>query len=321
MSLIKIIIIVILAVLALVFWQTYSQKGNSETNNGHFGQFIITHDDQNILFGYYKNDKHKIYLAKIDGTDIRKIKEGNRPINWNLSLDDKKLLLIQGNQWGKIVLIDLQSLSETSITTAGDKIVSAVFSSDGSKIYYTSVAEYENNGPFSSKSIVSVDLFSIDIDGTNQKKLTRLAGSVNLKASPEGQNLYLYRTGFDKFTVMKIALANPENAVTLNEFTMNKAYLIYPVTFTRDFDSIIYGVLGSNSNIALYERKLSQNEGNIKFIEQEYSWIADIKFMHSKNVIILGINSPPYFMEMNADGSNIHESPLSKLQSFVYESK
>ncbi len=320
MSLNKIIILVIFVLLALGFWQAYSQKGNPETDNRQFRNFIITHDDQNILFDYHEHDKHAIYLSKMDGTEVRKIKEGDgRTIKMDLSPDEKKLLMILRRKGDKLFLVDLQNLSETLINEAGDEVESAIFSSDGSKIYFTSVAESKENF-LSNATIISVDIFSIDINGTNKKRLNRLPGAVKLGGFDD-HNLYLYRTGYDRFTVMKVSLMNPDNVTVLHDSFMDKAYTVYCEEFKPDFSGLIYVKNGENNKSTVYEQKFNHNSSNRpiqnisnRLIDQEFDWLGCFKFLHLENKMIFQGDSPD-FMEMNRDGSNIKESPLSKLRS------
>lgn len=146
----------------------------------------LSPDDGQIVFSYYRDGIASLYTASADGTGVRFLAgmKGTSLLRPKYSPDDTKILFLEApkkeeNRQQALFVMDRDGGSQKQLTPADSLVTEAVFSPDGHSIYFLKAGVFRNYSPIASKKPHEFDIFSIDVDGNNMKRLTY--GVVNLE--------------------------------------------------------------------------------------------------------------------------------------------
>lgn len=153
----------------------------------------FTPDGSKIIFGSERPES-SIYIMNMDSLDMMKIKDSETgsysdycPV---ISPDGKRILFASGRTHSdEIYIMDLDGSNLESLTSEEGWDGRPSFSTDGTKIVFTSDRDSNNTG--------SSDIYIMNADGSGVKRLTDLGGfSTDPCFSPDGTKIVF---SFEKF--------------------------------------------------------------------------------------------------------------------------
>lgn len=142
-------------------------------------------DGQYVAFYSDRSGRSEIWVARQDGTQLRRVAEGTRAHSgaaWSPNSD--RVVYISGES---LAISKLSGGTPQRIDLAGSVAQHPVWPADGKMIYYTAKSH----------------LWRVRPDGTGRELLRELPPILELHASPDGKHLYYSKPG-KRFTVCRI---------------------------------------------------------------------------------------------------------------------
>lgn len=198
MKLLIIAVLILVVALSVIFFRLVSlspeiskEKQLDEENylkdeqaDRFIGDLALAPNDQLIVFNYQKNKESFLYLAKPDGSNIKKLSNSGNAEKPSFSTDGKKIAFIQreGDLKGKqdqiisnIKVADLDGNELKKLTLKGFNVHEVVFDKSGQNLIFLNSADNKIFGNSSIRRPINYDLFLVNIDGGNQTKITNRA--------------------------------------------------------------------------------------------------------------------------------------------------
>jgi len=169
---------VVIPILAVYYYHHSYPK--YEKQEGGLGRYIaISPDDSEILFSWYKGDTASLYAADVNGCNVRRVTKARREshVGGSYSYDGSKILFLayrekQGNPYSTLCVMDANGANIQRLTSGKEHITEAIFSPDGNTIYYLQSNSFGRDSPREKRSPHEIDIYSIDVDGTDCRRLT-----------------------------------------------------------------------------------------------------------------------------------------------------
>jgi TolB protein len=189
------------------------------------GDIAISPDDKTIAYSYHENNGNvDIYSSDINGKGgnlLTKPVANEKHIIQSYSPDGTKILFLTHKKDGDgfisyIHELGIKNNTQEQITNEKQKISKAIYSLDGKKIYYLKYGYFGNYDGIAQPKAHDYDVFSINIDGSSEKKLTSLNnyGLSSLSINASGTKLFFKGTKGTKDTFYELNLSD----LALNNF-------------------------------------------------------------------------------------------------------
>lgn len=217
------------------------------------GNFDLSLDDKTLIFSYYEDNVSSIYKSDLKGQNVHVIFNGNDSVSYEspkISPDGTKILFLKFYKKSNIsylVVVDLNNKHKEQVTLKQKFITSAIFSQDGTGVYYSKANEYRNYSPLGKRAPHVFDIYYLDLKTFKEVKLTNLnAYDIN--------NLSLYNLGDhlmfklvqnnSKIGIYKISLNSPSTISSLNPINTPRGYkgedMYNEPSFSLKFNTIAF---------------------------------------------------------------------------------
>jgi len=188
-------------------------------------KFSISPDDKYIAFSIYKEGIASIYIADINGNNIKRLTYPNNASHTDpeFSPDGTKILFLSYPQdvkscIGYINIMNKDGSDIKQITSKDENITEAIFFPDGKKIYFLKSGYFGSYSPIAQDRPHKFDIFSINIDGSDEKRITNLeAYNIrSLSITSNGKSILFKRLEYkSKYSVFRISLEEPEKLINV----------------------------------------------------------------------------------------------------------
>ncbi len=286
------------------------------------GDMSISPDDQHILFSFYKHNVSSIYVADINGKNVKQLTFAKKEFHLcpKYSPNGQKISFLVFPQGTKklqsyLYLMNSDGTDIHQITTDQQHVTEAVFSSDSKKIYFLRSNYYGHYSPMVSSRPHDFDIYSTDIDGSNLKRLTNLEEyeMSNLSITPSGQHL-LFSTYDERTPFHLLSLADPNQ---INSFMPSGAFgstIFYDPKLSPKDESIAFVAVSKSPKpgfqYELYLMNLKSKK--TKQVTKLDSRVKNPCFLNSQNKLLFmqDLNWPERYpnyqlMSINSDGTNL----------------
>lgn len=171
-------------------------SGYDSQREGLAPHAAISPDDREILFSWYKNGRASLYVADVNGGNVRRLTSAKREshIKAVYSHDGSKILFLayrekRGKPFSNICVMDANGSNLQRLTSGKQHITEAIFAPDGNTIYYLQSNFFGHYSPITGSRPHDFDIYSVNSDGTNSKKLTHLGSyrMYGLSVTPNGR--------------------------------------------------------------------------------------------------------------------------------------
>lgn len=139
--------------------------------------FDISPDEKNMILSISKDSESHLYLYSFDTKKLEQMTDNkgsyySRPM---FSPDGKQIVFLNkelDKQKSQIAILDIETRKFREITTTGSFVTEAIFHPNGKEIIYCASKFIGNYSPMARKAPHDIDIYSINIDGTKEKKIT-----------------------------------------------------------------------------------------------------------------------------------------------------
>lgn len=244
--------------------------------------FVLTPDDENLLFPYYLDGDEAIFEAGLGGGKIRQLTkpaEGVRHHTPKLSVDGEKLLYLeQMDEVNHVVVAGRDGKDAVQVTSDDFHVAEAIFSQDGTSVYFAATPAKEFLKGEEGLG-VGYDLYRVDAEGgADPERLTTrndfIVGSLTLSSA--GNALF--------FTV-------DSELFSLNVSTLSAAPFSYGKVPKESYSHVL-----SPDETALLYTKVAEESEDSSLFEYEL-FLADLK--NGKQTRLTDLNasvvSPRFF--------------------------
>ncbi|CAM3866432.1 TolB family protein [Mesobacillus zeae] len=263
--------------------------------NDHYKYFTglgnkisLSHDDRKFAFSYYQDGKEAIYASRTEGGKTEKLtnpaKDRHRqPV---FSSDGKKILYLSANpdKVQSLHIMNADGSHDKKLTNDKLSVGGAIFSADGKQIFFSGFPSKEL-GKAEGESKEGSDLFSVSIDGKNQKKLTDqdFYTMENLMLSSNGDKIIL--KDFDDLKEYDLKDTSVSSSSILGKLPSQS----YNIAMSPDNIKAAYtAVTKESKNSSLYKYELFFTDfgtGKKKQLTNLKSAIDSPVFFHKENKI------------------------------------
>lgn len=158
--------------------------------------FDVSPDGKRLALSIRNGKESFIYLYSIDDENLKQLttKKGayhSRPM---FSPDGKKIVFLTKQlsiQKSQIAVFDLESRKIEELKTSVSFVTEAIFHPDGKRIIYCAAGFIGNYSPMARKAPHEIDIYSVNIDGTNELKITDYSAYElsSISMDKEGRNI------------------------------------------------------------------------------------------------------------------------------------
>lgn len=287
---------------------------------GLYSLVSISNDDNLFCYVNLKRNIPSIYVVNRNGEKIHEIEcpKERMPGSPVFSPDGKKILFLGNlkdseNPQSSIFLMDLDGKNLVQTTKEKENILEACFSPDGKKIYFLSSNFFGHYSPIVSSRAHDVDVYSIDFDGSNRKKLTDLKayGLSDLCVSGDGKNLFFIEIG-EVNELVSLPLDKTSSPTTLVSD-------IWDSSVSPDGKTIVYTKAKNELGGFKYDLYSKNREtSKIKQLTDLKTMVFAPRFFHRRPYVLFvehknwpDSQTPLYhLMEVNLNGSDLKDISL-----------
>ena len=179
-------------------------------------EIIFSLGTKQTVFSDPAEQSSRIYRARIDGPGLIALtKDEGIDASPVYSPDGKKILFASrsGHQ-SHICIMKSDGSERNCLTNSPGCDYNAIFSPDGKKIYFLRAAWYGKYSPIAQPNWHDIDIYSINIDGSDLKRITsnRYYGIGNMSIHPDGDTLMARIIARNsEFSVWMIPVSSPSN--------------------------------------------------------------------------------------------------------------
>jgi TolB protein len=299
----------------------------------------ISPDDKKIIFSVYKGNIASIYISDIDGRNAKQLTYPKKQFHMypEFFSNGKKILFLSfpnkaNRPQSYLYIMDISGLNLKQITFDKQHIVEAIPSSDSRSIYFLKSNYYGHYSPMASSKPHEFDLYSMNIDGTNSKRITTLSRyeieSISIPA--DGENILFLNGIYDNASLVLFSLET-SNMLALKPYELDLFHYIAHPNLSFDGHSIDFvdvsdkKLFAGKSTSFYHTYKICLMNIDTKEVKQltKFSGFLDSKEPHSlchfhnqeKLIFILGHGRNygyPKLMQINLDGSSLDEIIIRK---------
>lgn len=213
--------------------------------------FDVSPDGKNIAISISNEGTSFIYLYSLEDKTLLQLTDNkgeyhSRPV---YSPKGDKIMFLSKSlekQESDIYLIDLISKEISKVSNGGTYITEALFNPTGDKILFCGAEYLGSYSPIARKAPHDLDIFSINIDGTEKKKLTNFSAyalsSISISQTGDSVLCKLTEKGFDGIYLMSLSdtsLIQKIEAVNNPRPQIGNSFYSNPV-YSKDFKSISF---------------------------------------------------------------------------------
>lgn len=293
-------------------------------------EIAISPDDQHILFSFYRNNISAIYVADIDGKNVKQLTfpKGASHLGAVYSPDGQKILFLSSiinteTPEGYLYLMDANGTNIKQIITYPQHITEAIFSPDGKTIFYMQSNFFGHYSPITGSRPHNFDIYSINIDGSNLKKITEINDYEmrGLSITSDGQNL-LFGTGHYEVPPFNyLYLANPKQIYSFTPCGNFGEDIFFNPRLSPNNELIAFTAVSKSSKPGYqYEIYLmdAKSKNVIRQITNLDSCVESYCFFNKQDKLLFihnvnWLKSPPVYqlMSINTDGTNLAKIDLA----------
>ncbi len=264
----------------------------------------LSPDDRQIIFSYYNNGVASLYTANIDGTNVKFLTGMKRTslLRPKYSPDGKKIVFLacpkkKEDRQKSLFVMNRDGRNQKQLTPKNSLVTEVVFSPDSHTIYFLKAGSFKNYSPIASKRPHDYDIFSVDVDGNNMKRLTceEEYDMSSLLVTSDGQKLLytnlLYNindgTGERPLYVVS-ADGKKEFFKILPKGSLGEPW-VYHAALSSDNQSIAFSTVSDSSKDTLFEYELfimNLKTYEAKQLTKLRSHVSGPVFFHKQNRIM-----------------------------------
>lgn len=282
-------VITTLLLAASISYDIFGKRDRYQYFSGLGSNIAVSPDDQRMAFSFYEEGTETIYTSNLEGNNVKKITnpDEDRHRKPSFSYDGRKILYLSQNPEGVQSLhsINLDDSNAQRLSDESQHVSEAIFSNDGKSVFFIATPAVDIHKT-EGESQEGPDLYSVNSDGTNMKKLTDddHFSMESLVLSSDGKELY-YKDYTDLYTF------NLEKGTeSLAALTKNIPKDPFHLTFSPDGNSIAYTAVSKESmNSSLYEYELFLRDlvsSKSKQLTKLKTAIVSPVFLNKENKII-----------------------------------
>ena len=329
-------LVVLTASLLFGFWKTSSNTAENYTGIG--SHVTISPDDQTILFPYYRDNKAGIYSANQQGKGIEAITfpESGYDIRPQFSPDGTKIVYIHLTKGEDdepkqtLHIMDADGGNSQQVTEEDLYVSEAVFSSDGTKIYFLNAGVYTNYSPITGPRPHEFDIYVINLEDRKVEKLTNYKNYTmeDLTVSTDGKSLYFQMMNDEKINepsdtfeeykeIFNLSLEDNQvtSFVPKGDFGVNE---VYGMDFSRDEKLLVYSAVTSesaNESLYIYELFITDmSTDQTRKLTNLKTYVQEPVFFHKKDQLLFieqsnwpGKHEIHHLWKINNDGTGLEK--------------
>ncbi len=303
-----------------------------DTQREGLASHAISPDDREILFSWYKKGRASLYVADINGGNVRRLTSAKREshIEAVYSHDGSKILFLTyrekpGRPFSSICVMDANGSNLQRLTSGKQHITEAVFAPDGNTIYYLRSNFFGHYSPLVGSRPHEFDIYSINIDGTGCRQLTSLHEyeMFGLSVTSDGRCL-LFGSGplseWRPLPFYRLLVDNPNTIVAFEPSGQFGSDIFVELQLSPDDRTAAFVAVAPNTqNGYRYELYLMDLESkNSRQITNLRRCVDSPCFMHSRPRLIFVVNAtwpldtPRYELwAVDTDGTDLSRIDLS----------
>lgn len=327
------LVITALLLLAGICYLVLNDRDSYKYYTGLGSGLAISEDDQLLAFSYYQDGREAIYVAELNGKNVKKItfpgKDQHRDPEF--SPDGSKLLYLSRNdeEIQSLFIANQDGHNPNKLSSDTQHVSEAIFSKDGSEIYFSSMPAKDFK-QWEAGTDEGFDLFSVDLNGKNLKQLTddnRLAME-SIALSPDGKEiLFKDNTELYTFNIEK-------EEVSFSKFTKLMPSEPFYLTLSPKRNAVAYTAVSKEStNSSLFEYELFlknlENGESTRLTNLKKSVVSPVFFHSVDKILFLEHTNWPQdpnrfkLMSVNLDSKKMAEIsldlPVSKASSVMMQ--
>lgn len=193
----------------------FSSCSNQEPS--YYGPPTFSSDGVYLTFSIVRSNSEKIYQCRKDGTGLIQLTEGKGFDTYPYhSPDGSKIVFSRygskepGDQ-GDLYVINADGSNGIQLTSTEDNDFYPVFSPDGARIYFVRAVSFGRNSPMVSSRWHEMDLYSINSNGSDLKRLTsgRYYQMSRPSFAPDGQEILIGIIDTSPYSIWLLPTENP----------------------------------------------------------------------------------------------------------------
>ncbi|MBD1372576.1 PD40 domain-containing protein [Hazenella sp. IB182357] len=302
-----------------------------EDYTGLEGKVDLSPDDRHIVFSYYDKGIASIYIAKSDGTEVKKMTspQDESHLSPRFSPDGRKIVYLSEEKGTRkrdshLYIMDMNGSNSKPLTTGSEQRMNPVFSPDGKQIYFFQSNQFD----YELSSYVKFDIYRVPSDGSVPAiPITkRERGSVSdLIMTGDGEKLIYtdFTSGGTQFNILPIKNPQKEETFHLQDNFGRVVDIVSPALAPNDKD-IIYASVSNRNEAATFTYDLFQmnmDHKKEKQLTNLHSNLGYPVFFHQQDKLLFveDLNWPQspskyQLMQMNSDGTDITKIDLQMVK-------
>jgi Tol biopolymer transport system component len=291
--------------LAILIWVGFNaiQKeivlSDTYPENGPYKKVAISPNEERIAFSYFKKREGSIFIAdnKGDVKELARPKPGYHYINPMFFENGKQLLFLSSSYEDelkqRIYIMNVDGTGLKRLTPENELVTEAVISPNGNKVYYIKAAEFYGEHPGVAAIPHDHDLYSIDIDGTNNERITNFSTEfmLDLSISEDGEKLGMVLDPYDKND--KPIKADIKNSKNEEEYVVydiiSKKFTALPVPLSGGIYETVPMLSPNGKKVAFNNDRISEDD----YFDYELSEM-DLETQEITSISSLDIESKVY---------------------------
>lgn len=286
------------------------------TNNIHLlGLYDISKDDKKVVFSYVRENSSSIYIIDLENFMVRKIVAETKDsifLNPKYSKNNDKILFLGHDRTNlsstSLYLSSSNGSNKVKIAEQQGIITEAFFSACGNEIYFSKASTYGHYSILGNDQSHDVDIYSINTDTKQVKKISNLKAYGIYKLSEYDCEHFLFYAPIPRSGGMVIMEKNPPQNIKyinpINNPRMDFSMYDSPI-YSKKSDMIAF--------IATYQLLIMSMDNKISRVVVDHAGKAQIEnllFYHTKEKILYSVEGEDAFYKTDFDGLQTTKIPI-----------
>ena len=292
------------------------EQSNSQVETRNMlGNFDISKNDSIIIFSMYTKNGSSIYQMNIDGTEQKKIINSNKDFSFFLpkfSKDGKKIVFNKCYRKNALISEICIANSDGSeieqLTNMKENITDAIFSSYSNEIFFFKATEYSNYSPLAPKQAHGFDIYSLDLETKEVKKISKLNayGLYYLSEYDSTKLLITIKGGYDG----GIFLCQKEPFKLLKRIIPKNNPINDPSSYYAVAYSAIFNIMVFITPYQLYSMKMSDSIATLLYNKDQPVYVESICLFNSQPRVLFQKRDVLSLYSINIEGTGLAEIPI-----------